>query len=105
MPDLIAPGDDRVSKALPDHRKEASCRAVPRAAEPRGPADVDHGVARPGEPVDLRHVVEFHSDDCLAGQRKSLRQMTLELRGIGQKTCRNRKPAGTPASIADNAGW
>jgi hypothetical protein len=38
---------------------------------------VDHRVAAPGKPVDVRHMMEFHCNDGFIEQAEAFRQMPL----------------------------
>jgi hypothetical protein len=38
---------------------------------------VDHRVAAPGKPVDVRHMMEFHRDDGFTEQAEAFQQMPL----------------------------
>src|SRR5258707_15731186 len=62
MPDLVTPGDDRICEILPDYCRKRAGGSVPAPGERRRPADPDHRVATPREPVDVRHVMKFDRD-------------------------------------------
>src|SRR5262249_21863135 len=67
VPDLVTPGDDRIGEILPDDGQKLAGGSVPTTRERRRPADPDHRVATPREPVDVRHVMKFDRDHRLAG--------------------------------------
>jgi hypothetical protein len=60
MPDRVPSRDDRIGEALPDHGTES-----PRGMIPRGPADMDHGVAPAGKPIDVHHLAKLDGDNDL----------------------------------------
>jgi len=99
MPDLATPGDDRVGEILPDDGQELAGGPVPAARERRRPADEDHRVATPREPVDVGHVMKFDRDHRFAGLGEPFRQVPFQRRGIGQEARRDGETSWTALRI------
>jgi len=59
MPYFVAASDDRISEVLPDDSQEFAGDLVLATGKRRWPSHMDHRVAAPGQPFDLRQVVEF----------------------------------------------
>src|SRR6266540_7147867 len=100
MPDLATPGDYRIGEILPDDGQELAGGSVPTTRERRRPADPDHRVATPREPVDVRHVMKFDRDHRFAGQGEPFRQMLFQHPGIGQEARRDGETSWTALRVA-----
>jgi hypothetical protein len=99
MPDLVTPGDDRIGKILPNDGQKLAGGSVPTTCEHRRPADPDHRVATPREPVDVRHVMKFDRDHRFAGQGEPFRQMLFQHHGIGQEARRDGETSWTALRV------
>ena len=100
--DLVPPGNDGIGEVLPDNREKATRRLIPITCEAHRPTDMDHGVAAARQPIDIGHVVEFDSNDRLAGKREPVGQVPFEQRCFSEKARSNRKPARAALGICDN---
>src|SRR3981189_276744 len=86
MPDLVTPGDDRIGEILPAACQNVAGGRAPPPRERRRPADPDHRVATPREPIDVRHVMKFDRDHRFAGQGEPSGQMLFHTPRTSQES-------------------